>query len=113
MTFSLNQEPSPVRNKTQEQIQTFGSGELTREVKGYMLSQLPAVIQTARDLTILVAAIYFLTELKPLTESARDFFKRATAFMESTEQTMSVIQSNHLKHIQAALETLVKKENQR
>ena len=78
-----------------------------------MLSQLPVIIQTARDLAVLAATIYFVLKFKPLTNAASDFFKRATAFMISTEQTMSVIQSNHLKHIQDALETLVEKNEKK
>jgi len=75
-----------------------------------MLSQLPVIIQTSRDLVMLSATIYFLVKLKPLTIATRDFFKRASAFMTTTENTMSVIQSNHLAHIQKALETLVENE---
>jgi hypothetical protein len=74
---------------------------------------LPAVIQTARDLAMLAGTLYFLTKLKPLTIAVKQFLTRATAFMDTTENTMAVIQSNHLKHIQAALETLVEKNEKK
>ena len=71
------------------------------------------VIQNTRDLSLLAAAAYALVNLKPLTSAAKSFFARSIAFMDRTENTMAVIQSNHLEHIQASLEALVKKSEEK
>jgi hypothetical protein len=68
------------------------------------------ILNSARDLATILIIIYVLVKSGPLTSAARDFFKRASAFMTTTENTMSVIRSNHLAHIQKALETLVENE---
>jgi len=48
------------------------------------------ILNSARDLATILIIIYVLVKSGPLTSAARDFFKRASAFMTTTENTMSV-----------------------